>query len=234
MRYSWVSSSSEEETASPLNRERFRWGSQCFQVLKATTDCRTSFTAYSSTGSNFGELTLHSKWRICDRNCLLSSQKLWNAIEGSTDDNRSNASESSCDGLLSTGAYTTSLITIRFSCSLTSMEAERTRPSSCECSRRGSDCPTSDCRWDWSGLRTRWDEIILSMIKIPSDEVLESLYKLRTRESDQLSTVFELHDMEIHQKISISNYQKLKTMVKRSIVTRLWRQAREYETGSVV
>ena len=31
---------------------------------------------------------------------------------------------------------------------------------------------------------TRWDEVLLSMSKIPSDEILESLYKLRTRESD--------------------------------------------------
>ena len=31
---------------------------------------------------------------------------------------------------------------------------------------------------------TRWDEVLLSMSKIPSDDVLESLYKLRIRESD--------------------------------------------------
>ena len=30
---------------------------------------------------------------------------------------------------------------------------------------------------------TRWDEILLSMSKIPSDDILESLYKLRIRES---------------------------------------------------
>ena len=33
---------------------------------------------------------------------------------------------------------------------------------------------------------TRWDEVLLSMSKIPSDDILESLYKLRIRESDQL------------------------------------------------
>ena len=49
----------------------------------------------------------------------------------------------------------------------------------------------------------------------PSDDVLESLYKLRIRESAQLKTVLELYDMEIHHKISMPNYQKLKTMVKR-------------------
>ena len=53
------------------------------------------------------------------------------------------------------------------------------------------------------------------MSKIPSGDFLESLYKLRIRESDQLKTVFDLYDMEIHQKISVPNYQKLNTMVKR-------------------
>ena len=38
---------------------------------------------------------------------------------------------------------------------------------------------------------------------------------MRICESDQLRTVLELCDMEIHQKISVPNYQKLKTMVKR-------------------
>ena len=47
----------------------------------------------------------------------------------------------------------------------------------------------------------RWDEFLLSMSKIPSDDILESLYKLRIRESAQLKTVLELYDMEIHQKI---------------------------------
>ena len=48
----------------------------------------------------------------------------------------------------------------------------------------------------------------------PSDEIWESLYILRICESAQLNTVLELCDMEIHLKI-LSNYQKLKTMVKR-------------------
>ena len=67
----------------------------------------------------------------------------------------------------------------------------------------------------------RWDEIILSMTKIPLDDVLESLHKLRIRESDQLKTVLELYDMEIHQKITKPNYQKLESMVKRSIDEKL-------------
>ena len=45
---------------------------------------------------------------------------------------------------------------------------------------------------------TRWCENLLSMTKMPLDDILESLYKLRIRESDQLKTVLELFDMEIH------------------------------------
>ena len=56
---------------------------------------------------------------------------------------------------------------------------------------------------------------LLSMSKIPSDDILERLYKLRIRESAQLKTVLDLYDMEIHQKVSMLNNQKLKTMVKR-------------------
>ena len=52
---------------------------------------------------------------------------------------------------------------------------------------------------------TRWDDVLSFMSKVPSDDVLESLYKLRIRESDQLKTVLELYDMEIPQKISMPN-----------------------------
>ena len=69
---------------------------------------------------------------------------------------------------------------------------------------------------DVQDFGTRWDEILLSMTKIPPDDVLESLYKLRIRESDQLKNALELYDMGIQQKISMPNNQQMKTMVKRS------------------
>ena len=55
------------------------------------------------------------------------------------------------------------------------------------------------------------------MTKIPLDDILESLYKLRIRESEKLKTVLELCDLEIHQKKLGPEYHRLKTMVKRSI-----------------
>ena len=56
---------------------------------------------------------------------------------------------------------------------------------------------------------TRWDEVLLSLSKIPSDDVLESLYKLRIRESVQFKTVLELYDMEIHEKKSVHQLSKI-------------------------
>ena len=61
------------------------------------------------------------------------------------------------------------------------------------------------------------DGILLSMTKIPPDDILEGLYKLRIRESDKLKTVLELYDLETHQKKLGPDYHRLKTMVKRSI-----------------
>ena len=46
-----------------------------------------------------------------------------------------------------------------------------------------------------------WDGILLSMTKIPLDDFLEGLLKLRIRESEKLKTVLELYDLEIRNKI---------------------------------
>ena len=55
------------------------------------------------------------------------------------------------------------------------------------------------------------------MTKIPLDDNLEGLYKLRIRESEKLKTVLELYDLETHQKKIGLECHRLKTMVKRSI-----------------
>ena len=70
---------------------------------------------------------------------------------------------------------------------------------------------------DIQDFDSKWDEILLSMTQIPSDDIWESLYKLRTQESEKLKTVLELYNMEIHQKKIGPDYHRLKTMVKRSI-----------------
>ena len=77
------------------------------------------------------------------------------------------------------------------------------------------------------------------MTKIPSDEILESLYKLRIRESEKLKTVLELYNMKIHQKKAGPDYHRLKTMVKRSIeqnlrIKNFGARNGNYETSAVV
>ena len=70
---------------------------------------------------------------------------------------------------------------------------------------------------DFQEFDSKWDGILLSMTKIPPDDILEGLYKLRKRESEKLKTVLELYDLETHQKKLGPDYHRLKTMVKRSI-----------------
>ena len=77
------------------------------------------------------------------------------------------------------------------------------------------------------------------MTKIPSDDILESLYKSRIRESEKLKAALELYNMEIHHKKAVPAYHRLKTMVKRRIEQNLRMknfQARNgnYETNAVV
>ena len=53
---------------------------------------------------------------------------------------------------------------------------------------------------------SKWCGILLSMTKIPPDDILENLSKLRIRESEKLKTVLELYDLEIHQKKAGPDY----------------------------
>ena len=79
---------------------------------------------------------------------------------------------------------------------------------------------------------SKWDGILLSMKKIPSDDILEGLYKLRTRESEKLKTVLDLYDLEIQQKKAGPDYRRLKTMVRRSIEPNLRMKNFEARNGT--
>ena len=60
------------------------------------------------------------------------------------------------------------------------------------------------------------------MTKIPPDDILEGLYKLRIRESEKLKTVLELYDLETHQKKIGPDYHRLKTMVKKRVSSKIF------------
>ena len=70
---------------------------------------------------------------------------------------------------------------------------------------------------DTQEFDSKSDEILLSITQIPSDAILESLYKLTIGVSEKLKTVLELYKMEIHQKKAGPYYHRLKTMAKRII-----------------
>ena len=79
----------------------------------------------------------------------------------------------------------------------------------------------------------------MGMTKIPPDDILEGLYKLRIRESGKLNTVLELNDWRFIRRKIGRNYHRLKTMVKRSIEHDLRNRNFEsrngnYETNAVV
>ena len=83
---------------------------------------------------------------------------------------------------------------------------------------------------DVQDFDTRWDEVLLSIKEVHSDDILESLFSMRTRESDQLKTVLATYEQEIHQHLSQPNYQFLKTMVKRCMDPKI--KARNFEAGN--
>ena len=61
---------------------------------------------------------------------------------------------------------------------------------------------------------SKWDGILLSMTKIPHDDILEGFYKLRIRESEKLK-------LETHQKKAGPDYHRLKTSSK-TFEIRIW------------
>ena len=71
------------------------------------------------------------------------------------------------------------------------------------------------------------------MTKIPSDDILKGLYKLRIRESEKLKTVLKLYNMENDQKKPGPDYHRSKTMVKRSIEQNLRMKNFEARNGNL-
>ena len=67
---------------------------------------------------------------------------------------------------------------------------------------------------------TRWDEVLLSTHGVPSDSILEGLYKMRIHESDQLNTVMALYEQDIAQKNMLPSCRSLKTIQKENLSIR--------------
>ena len=64
---------------------------------------------------------------------------------------------------------------------------------------------------------TRWDEVLLSMSKIPSGDILEGSTNCEYVSMCNSKPYWDYTTLEIHKKISMPNYQRLQTMVKRGV-----------------
>ena len=64
---------------------------------------------------------------------------------------------------------------------------------------------------------SEWDGILLSMTKIPPDEILKRIVQIKNTSVWKTQDRMELYDLETHQKKLGPDYHRLKTMVKRSI-----------------
>ena len=71
---------------------------------------------------------------------------------------------------------------------------------------RGDDVHFFDTRWDEAMMSTkdfdtRWDESMMSTEDVPSDGILGRLFNMRTRESEQVKSVFALYEQDTDRKI---------------------------------
>ena len=73
---------------------------------------------------------------------------------------------------------------------------------------------------DIQDFDSSWDQALLSASEVTEDAILESLYKGRIRESDQLRTVLAMYEQKINQDRSKPNCHK-RTMVKRHVVQKM-------------
>ena len=66
-------------------------------------------------------------------------------------------------------------------------------------------------------IRTRWDQALSSASEVSREHVLESLCKMKLRESVQLQTVLAMYDREIDRNLALPRYPRLKTVVRRHV-----------------
>ena len=67
---------------------------------------------------------------------------------------------------------------------------------------------------DVQDFNVRWDQALLSASDMPSEVILEGLYKSKLQDSVQLQTVLALYDQETVRNNGQASYLRLKTSVK--------------------
>ena len=70
---------------------------------------------------------------------------------------------------------------------------------------------------DVQDFDVRWDHALLPVSEMPSEVILEGLYKSKLQDSGQLQTVLAMYDQEIARNNGQPNYSRLETAVKLQI-----------------
>ena len=63
--------------------------------------------------------------------------------------------------------------------------------------------------------------MLLSMEQFSPDDILESLYKLGIRESEEINIVLDLYNLEFCQTKAKPDSHRLKTMVKKKVLSKI-------------
>ena len=63
---------------------------------------------------------------------------------------------------------------------------------------------------DVQDFNVRWDHALCTVSEMPSDAILEGLYKSNLQNSVQLQTVMALYDQEVARNNGTPNYHQLK------------------------
>ena len=74
---------------------------------------------------------------------------------------------------------------------------------------------------DIQDFDARWDQVLLSTSQVPSDGILESLCKMRVRESDHHQTVLATYEQEINQdqsKAELSEVQDHREVTESTVI----------------
>ena len=72
---------------------------------------------------------------------------------------------------------------------------------------------------DLQDFDTQWVEVSISIREMPSDSILESLYRTQLKKSEELKTVLAMYDMELLQYDTNQSYQRSKTVFEKSLIT---------------
>ena len=71
------------------------------------------------------------------------------------------------------------------------------------------------------GFDTKWDEVLLSMTKVPDEDILEICYKKQLQFAEELKPLMALYQQDTVQKGEAASYSRLKEMARWYVVQKI-------------